>query len=86
MLGKVRAQRNIYYVDEQHLLDDTIRDRLVYNFDEGETELRALSMPVTLLKIHKVWIRIAQQERLGKEKDYVRQKLLKIPFFQKLSF
>lgn len=86
MLGKVRAQRNIYFIDEQHLVDDSIREKLVYNLDEGETELKSLGMPVTLLKIHKVWIKIAEQERVAKEKDYVRQKLLKIPFFQKLSF
>jgi hypothetical protein len=86
LLGKVRAQQNIYYVDEQHLVDDSIRDRMVYNFEEGATELRALGSPVTLLKVHKVWIRIAQQEQQGRQNDYVRQKLLRIPFFQALSF
>jgi len=60
-MGKVRARRHIYYVDEQHLVDDSIRDKLVYNFDEEETELVALST-VSLLKVHKIWIRIAQQE------------------------
>jgi hypothetical protein len=45
---------------------------MVYNFDEEETELIALSAPVTLLKVHKIWIRIAQQELERKNKDYVR--------------
>lgn len=62
MLGKVRARHNIYFVDEQHLVDDTIKEKLVYNFDEEETELVALSSPVVLLKVHKIWIRIARQE------------------------
>ena len=35
VVGKVRAQKNIYFVDEQHFIDDSIREKLVYNFDEG---------------------------------------------------
>jgi hypothetical protein len=62
VVGKVRAQSSIYYVDEQHLVDDSIREEIVYDFDKETTELRALGYPVTLLKVHKIWVRIAKDE------------------------
>jgi hypothetical protein len=59
-LGKCKIQKQIYAVDEQRYIDETIKDRLVFNFDEGETELRAINT-VKLLKIHNIWIKKAKQ-------------------------
>ena len=35
VVGKVRAQSSIYYVDEQHLVDDSIREEIVYDFKDS---------------------------------------------------
>lgn len=63
VIGKVRAQSSIFYYDEQHLVDDSIREELVYNFDQEKTELRAMGSPVVILKVHKIWVHIAKQEK-----------------------
>lgn len=35
ILGKCKIQKQIYSIDEQRFIDINIRDRLVFNFDEG---------------------------------------------------
>ena len=68
----MRAESNIFYYDEQALVDDSIKEQLVYDFNTQDTTLRALGSPVTLLKVHKIWIRIAKQETAKRQQDYVR--------------
>ena len=85
ILGKCRIKKQIYAIEEQQFIDDDVRDRLVFNFDEGETELTAIN-PVKLLKVHNIWIKRAKEAVRTKQQQYIRNKLLKIPFFAKLSF
>lgn len=85
IVGKCRVQKNIYYYDEQKFIDETIRDKLVFDLDEGITELRALYR-VTLLKIHNIWVRRAKQAESNRIKTYIQQKLINLPFFAKLDF
>lgn len=85
VLGKCRIQKSIYFIDEQKFLEDSIREKLVFNFDEGLTELKALNH-VTLLKIHNIWFKMARQAYQQKMKTYIQTKLLAIPFFARLDF
>jgi hypothetical protein len=84
-LGKCRIQKNIYYTDEQKFIEAAIKDKLVFDLDQGNTELRALYR-VTLLKIHNVWFKRARTAEENRVKTYIRQKLISLPFFAKLDF
>lgn len=85
ILGKCKIQKQIYSIDEQSFIDLSIRDRLVFNFDEGETELKAINR-VKLLKVHNVWVKKARESHEASAREYIRNKLLKIAFFNRLSF
>jgi hypothetical protein len=85
ILGKCKIKKQIYSIEEQQFIDPAIRDRLVFNLDEGETEVRAINR-VKLVKVHNIWVRRARQAVEAAERDYIRTKLVKIPFFSKLSF
>ena len=85
IMGCVRVQKQIFYYDEPRIVDDSIRDKLVFNLDEGTTEITALNN-VTLVKVHKVWVKMAREAADTKKKQYIKSKLLKIPFFAELNF
>ena len=57
----------------------------MFNFDEGETELKAINR-VKLLKVHNIWVKKAKESYESTAREYIRNKLLSIAFFNKLTF
>lgn len=57
----------------------------MFNFDEGETELRAINR-VKLLKVHNIWVKKAKEAYEATAREYIRSKLLSIAFFNRLTF
>lgn len=57
----------------------------MFNFDEGETELKAINR-VKLLKVHNIWVKKAKESYESTAREYIRNKLLGIVFFNKLTF
>lgn len=66
-------------------MDGNIRDKLVFNLDEGNTIAKA-AQPSSVLKVHNIWLKRAKESYEESCRKYVHDTLLNIDFFARLSF
>lgn len=72
------------YVENRYL-GWHVQDSVLFNVRDGEVGLRA--QPGTCyLKIHNIWIEMAKKRIKTETEDFIKQKLLNVPFFANLTF
>ena len=61
------------------------QEEIVFDIRDDGVVLKALTN-TCYLKIHNVWINLAKKRQKADLEDFIKEKLLAIPFFANLSF
>jgi hypothetical protein len=72
-------------VENRFLSEQSAAEEILFNYKDEGVALKAL--PNTCyLKIHNIWISMAKKKHKTDTKDFIKHKLLAVPFFANLSF